>query len=143
MNVASILNVKGRSVATVDPDTSIADVSRILTEKKIGAVVVSRDGCHPQGILSERDIVASIAVAGGACLSKKAHELMTVRVTTCGLNDQLADLMAVMTAKRIRHLPVVEDGTLRGIISIGDVVKWRVEEIEQEADALRTYVAQA
>jgi CBS domain-containing protein len=106
-------------------------------------VLVSSDGRRAQGILSERDIVRSLASNGNATLDKQAHELMTSRITTCSPDDQLADLMGVMTAKRIRHLPVTEDGKITGIISIGDVVKWRVEEIEREADALRAYVAQA
>lgn len=143
MNVASLLKVKGSSVATVKPAALIAEVVRILTEKRIGAVVVSSDGHRPQGILSERDIVRSLASHGNGTLDKKVQELMTSHITTCAPEDQLADLMAVMTAKRIRHLPVVEGGTLVGIISIGDVVKWRVDEIEHEADALRTYVTQA
>lgn len=143
MNVAAILKAKGTNVITVQSETSVAEVVHLLTEKRIGAVVVSPDGIRAQGILSERDIVASLAARGPATLDKKAHELMTVRVTTCSPRDELADLMSTMTTKRIRHLPVVEDGALCGIISIGDVVKWRVEEIEREADALRAYVAQA
>ena len=143
MNVAAILKVKGSSVVTVKPDTQIAEVTRILTEKRIGAVLVSSDGRRAQGILSERDIVRSLADNGNATLDKQAQELMTARVTTCSPDDQLADLMGVMTAKRVRHLPVIEDGKITGIISIGDVVKWRVEEIEREADVLRAYVAQA
>lgn len=143
MNVATILQVKGSGVFTVKPTMAIAEVVRILTEKRIGAVVVSSDGLRPQGILSERDIVRSLASHGNATLEKTAKDLMTARVTTCTPKDQLADLMGVMTAKRIRHLPVMEDDTLVGIISIGDVVKWRVEEIESEADALRTYVTRA
>lgn len=143
MNVAAILNAKGSNVVTVKPDTSVADVVRLLAEKRIGAVVVSAGGRRAQGILSERDIVGSLAAHGPLTLEKKAHELMTAHITTCSPQDQLADLMAVMTTKRIRHLPVIEDGLVCGIISIGDVVKWRVEEIEREADALRAYVAQA
>lgn len=143
MNVSAILKVKGNNVITVKPGTSVADVVRLLAEKRIGAVVVSADRFHAEGILSERDIVASLAACGSATLDKQAHELMTARITTCAPRDELADLMAVMTNKRIRHLPVVENGTVCGIISIGDVVKWRVQEIEREADALRAYVAQA
>jgi len=143
MNVSAILKAKGSSVVSVPPDTSIADVVRLLAERRIGAVIVSADGLHAQGILSERDIVGSFAVRGSATLDKKASELMTARVTTCAPLDELSNLMSVMTTKRIRHLPVVENGTVCGIISIGDVVKWRVEEIEREADALRAYVAQA
>jgi CBS domain-containing protein len=143
MNVATILKAKGSSVITVKPDVAVADVVRLLADRRIGAVVVSVDGVRAEGILSERDIVASFAARGAATLEKKARELMTTRVTTCAPRDEIADLMAVMTTKRIRHLPVIEDGRVCGIISIGDVVKWRVEEIEREADALRAYVAQA
>jgi CBS domain-containing protein len=143
MNVAAILKAKGSNVITVSPDASVADVVRLLADKRIGAVVVSADGVRAQGILSERDIVISFARRGAATLDKTAHELMTTRVTTCTPQDEIAELMAVMTTKRIRHLPVVENGRVCGIVSIGDVVKWRVEEIEREADALRAYVAQA
>jgi CBS domain-containing protein len=143
MNVAAILKAKGSSVVTVKPDVSVSDVVRLLADKRIGAVVVSADGLRAQGILSERDIVTSFAQRGAETLDKKADELMTTRVTTCAPCDEIADLMAVMTTKRIRHLPVIEQGRVCGIISIGDVVKWRVEEIEREADALRAYVAQA
>src|SRR5574337_12550 len=109
MNVAAILKSKGSHVYSVRPDASISEVVRILTEKRIGAVVFSSDGRRAQGILSERDIVRCLASHGGAALDKKASELMTSRVTTCSPKDQLADLMSVMTAKRIRHLPVAED----------------------------------
>jgi CBS domain-containing protein len=143
MNVAAILKAKGGSIVTVKPDTPLVEVVRLMAEKRIGAVVVSSDGIRPQGILSERDIVGSLSARGPATLEKKAHELMTARVTTCSPEDEVANLMAVMTTKRIRHLPVIQNGSLCGIISIGDVVKWRVEEIEREADALRAYVAQA
>jgi CBS domain-containing protein len=143
MNVAAILNAKGSTVISVKPDTLVADVVHVLAEKRIGAVVVSSGGRRAEGILSERDIVGSLAARGLLALEKKAHEIMTAHITTCSPEDQLADLMAVMTTKRIRHIPVVEDGLVCGIISIGDVVKWRVEEIEREAEALRAYVAQA
>lgn len=143
MNVAAILKAKGTHVVTAQPGMTIAAVARLLADKRIGAVVVSTDGRHALGILSERDIVASLAVRGATTLDQTARDLMTARVTVCAPSDELSDLMATMTSKRIRHLPVVENGEVCGIISIGDVVKWRVEEIEHEANALRAYVAQA
>jgi CBS domain-containing protein len=143
MNVATILELKGSSVVTVKPDTRITDVVRVLAGARIGAVVISSDGKRVKGILSERDIVAALAGQGADVLTLQASELMTSKVTTCVLDDDIAGLMSVMTDKRIRHVPVIRQGELCGIVSIGDVVKWRVGEIEQEADALRAYVAQA
>ena len=143
MNVAAILRSKGSQVVTVSPEQSIADVARVLAEARIGAVVVSSDHMRVKGILSERDIVVALATRGAAVLDMKASELMTSKVTTCSLDDEAAGLMAVMTDRRIRHVPVLHKNELCGMISIGDVVKWRVGEIEQEADALRAYVAQA
>lgn len=143
MNVATILRLKGSSVVTVKPEAPIADVARVLAGARIGAVVISSDGKRVKGILSERDIVAALAGRGADVLALQASELMTSKVTTCVLDDDVAGLMSVMTERRIRHVPVVRHGELCGIISIGDVVKSRVGEIEQEADALRAYVAQA
>jgi CBS domain-containing protein len=143
MNVAALLRSKGNQVITIAPEASIAEVVRILADHRIGALVVSRDGQRVEGILSERDIVGRLARDHATLLTMRARDLMTPRVSTCAPEDELAELMAVMTARRIRHIPVLEDGALCGIVSIGDVVKWRVEEIEREAEALRAYVAQA
>jgi CBS domain-containing protein len=143
MNVAAILKLKGSGVVTVKSEDSIADAARVLAEARIGAVVVSSDRVRVKGILSERDIVTALATRGAAVLAMKVSELMTSKVTTCTLDDEVAGLMSVMTERRIRHLPVLAGNELCGIISIGDVVKWRVGEIEQEANALRAYVAQA
>jgi CBS domain-containing protein len=143
MYVTTILELKGSSVVTVKPEARIADVVRVLAGARIGAVVISSDGKRVKGILSERDIVAALASRGADVLTLQASELMTSKVTTCVLDDDVAGLMSVMTEKRIRHVPVIRHGELCGIVSIGDVVKWRVGEIEQEADALRAYVAQA
>ncbi|HTI88201.1 MAG TPA: CBS domain-containing protein [Alphaproteobacteria bacterium] len=143
MNVAALLRSKGNQVITIAPEASVAEVVRILADHRIGAVVVSRDGQRVDGILSERDIVNRLAKDHETLPTLRVRDIMTTRVSTCGLGDELADLMAVMTARRIRHIPVIEDGALCGIVSIGDVVKWRVEEIEREAEALRAYVAQA
>ena len=116
---------------------------KILREKRIGVVVVSDDGKRVQGILSERDVVRWLADDGAAVLDRPARDLMTREVKTCKPKDQIADLMEQMSTHRIRHLPVVENGALGGMISIGDVVKYRLEEIEFEAEALKQYVANA
>ncbi len=143
MDVASLLRTKGSSVATAPPEATIADIAARLKQEKIGALIVSDDGVKVLGIISERDIVRGLADHGLDLLDKRADELMTVEVFTCTPNDTTADLMAVMTARRIRHIPVTEDGGLCGIISIGDVVKDRLDEIEREANALRDYVSKA
>jgi len=143
MDVASLLRAKGSSVATAPPEATIADIAARLKQEKIGALIVSDDGVKVLGIISERDIVRGLADHGLDLLDKRVDELMTAEVFTCTPNDTTADLMAVMTARRIRHIPVTEDGGLCGIISIGDVVKDRLDEIEREANALRDYVSKA
>lgn len=142
MIVESVLNAKGSSVVTARPDTPVSEIAKFLAEAGIGAVVISADNARVQGILSERDIVRAIAEQGAGALSLSASDLMTQDVVTCAPADHVAELMGIMTEKRIRHLPVVSEGTLAGIISIGDVVRCRVQEIESEAEALRTYVTQ-
>ncbi len=143
MDVASLLRAKGSSVATEPPEATIAGIAARLNQEKIGALVVSDDGVNVLGIISERDIVRGLADHGLDLLDKRADELMTAEVFTCTPNDTTGELMAVMTARRIRHIPVIEDGGLCGIVSIGDVVKDRLDEIEREANALRDYVAKA
>jgi CBS domain-containing protein len=143
MNVAALLRSKGSQVITIAPEASVAEVVRILADHRIGAIVVSRDGQRVDGILSERDIVGRLAKDHTTLPTLRVRDIMTTRVFTCAPEDVLAELMATMTARRIRHIPVLRDGSLCGIVSIGDVVKWRVEEIEREAEALRAYVAQA
>jgi CBS domain-containing protein len=141
MDVATLLMQKGRDVAIVRSSDRIASVVAELHRKKIGAVVVSDDGRTVEGILSERDIVRGLAERGTAILDRTAADVMTRPVYTCGPSDRIERLMGQMTDHRVRHLPVVEDGALCGIVSIGDVVKNRLEEIESEAAALRDYVA--
>lgn len=141
MNVEIILKTKGSEVATTKPDTSLAEVAGELANRKIGALVVSADGGTVDGIVSERDIVRSIADAGAAALDKPVSSAMTRDVFTCALNDSVQELMTTMSQKRIRHLPVTADGKLCGMISIGDVVKYRIEEVEYEAEALRGFIA--
>ena len=143
MDVASLLRTKGSSVATAPPEATITDIAAKLKQEKIGALVVSDDGVKVLGIISERDIIRGLADHGLDLLEKRADELMTAEVFTCTPNDTTADLMAVMTERRIRHIPVTEDGALCGIVSIGDVVKDRLDEIEREANALRDYVSKA
>lgn len=142
MYVESVLKVKGTKVVTAKPDMPATHIAKLLADAGIGAAVISADGIRVDGILSERDIVVAIASKGEAALGLPASALMTSDVVTCSPDDHVADLMAIMTEKRIRHLPVVAEGALAGIISIGDVVKCRVQEVESEAEALRNYVTQ-
>jgi CBS domain-containing protein len=141
MNVEAILKGKGRSVATVPPDATIEEAVNELRRRGIGALVVSRDGVTVDGILSERDVVHALADRGSGLLDLPVSALMTSRVFTCTSRDSIAELMAMMTDRRIRHLPVVEDGRLSGIVSIGDVVKMRLDEVEYEASSLRSFIA--
>jgi CBS domain-containing protein len=142
MNVESVINSKGSSVVTARPDVPVSQIAKLLSDAGIGAVVISADNARVLGILSERDIVRAIAEQGDQALTLPASDLMTRDVVTCNPADHVAELMGIMTKRRIRHLPVVSEGTLSGIISIGDVVRCRVQEIESEAEALRTYVTQ-
>ena len=139
MNVTAILKAKGRNVVTATPATTLEEVARRLAEHRIGAIVVS-DGGKVLGIISERDIIKAIAVRGVACMLEPVAGSMTRSVQTCEGDDTLDELMAKMTAGRFRHLPVVEHGGLEGMISIGDVVKHHVAEVEMEASALRQYI---
>jgi CBS domain-containing protein len=143
MNVEMILKTKGRNVVTMKPDATLAAAASELQRRGIGAVVVLDENGGVAGILSERDIVHTLAKSGPDSLSHPVSDVMTRRLHTCKLTDTINDLMALMTAQRIRHLPVVEEGRLCGIVSIGDVVKYRLEEVEFEAGALREYVATA
>jgi CBS domain-containing protein len=142
MTVKAILSRKGRDVVTIDPAAAIATAVRKLAERRIGAVVVISDG-RVVGILSERDIVRALAERGAAVLSERVDAVMTRNVITCREADTVAQIMEQMTTGKFRHVPVVEDGRLVGIVSIGDVVKSRLEEIEYESQALREYIATA
>lgn len=143
MNVESILKTKGRHVATIVPDAAVSDAVRKLHDMGIGALVVSTDARRVDGILSERDIVHALAERGATALSLRVSELMTRRVVTCAPDKTIAELMAEMTRRRIRHLPVVEHDRLVGLVSIGDVVKNRLEEMEFETTSLRQFIAGA
>ena len=137
MKIADVLKGKGSSVVTTRPDSTIDTVIRRMRLERIGAVIISPDGKSIIGILSERDIVRALAEHGAALLAYKAQDLMTREVVTCSREDTLQSVMVKMTQRRIRHLPVVEQGRLAGIVSIGDAVKSRLEEVELEANVLR------
>jgi CBS domain-containing protein len=140
MNVATILRQKGRAVTTAHPDTTLLEVANKLAAKRIGAIVVVAAGGEVCGIVSERDIIRALSTDGAACLAHAVSNSMTKQVVTCQETDTLDELMAMMTSRRFRHLPVVTDGALVGIVSIGDVVKHHVAEVEMEATAMREYI---
>jgi CBS domain-containing protein len=142
MKIGDVLKRKGSGVVTMRSDSSIDTVVRRMRLERIGAVIISPDGKSVIGILSERDILHALAEHGTALLALKAEDLMTREVVTCSLEDTLQSVMVKMTQRRIRHLPVVEQGQLAGIVSIGDAVKSRLEEVELEANVLRdSYLA--
>lgn len=137
MRVQDLLMAKGTEVVTARPDAKVSTVAHLLKIKHIGAVVVSEDGARVFGILSERDIVNGLVAHGAEVLDKRIADLMTHEVATCRRADDLKRVMAIMTQRRARHVPVVEDGRLVGLVSIGDVVKRRLEESETEANVMR------
>jgi CBS domain-containing protein len=141
MTVAQILNSKGRGVIIATPDDTLKNIADTLAEKRIGAVVIIDGDGNIAGIVSERDIVRAVSAMGAAALNKPASQFMTTSVMTCEPRDSEAELMGLMTEHRIRHLPVVDDGKLDGMISIGDVVKFRIEAIEREAEEMKVYIA--
>ena len=141
MNVATILRNKGNAIETARPDMSVSEACTLLTELGIGSLVVSTDGRQVEGIISERDVIRHLARVGADILDLRISEIMIRDVVTCTSEDNIAHLMETMTEHRIRHLPVVQDGTLIGLVSIGDVVKHRIRETEQEAEALKAYIA--
>lgn len=140
MRIAEVLSSKGDAVVSVPPDCDVAGLLGVLAEHGIGAVVVSSDGRTVEGIVSERDVVRALGLRGASVLQETVQQICTVEVHTVGLDGKLDDLMQVMTERRIRHVPVVVDGELRGIVSIGDVVKRRMGELEQERSALSDYI---
>jgi len=141
MNVETILRDKGDWVATIRPDATIAEAVEMLNRERVGALVVSEVGGEVAGVLSERDIVRALGRFGEDLLSRPVDEIMTRNVITCQPGDTVGELMSEMTNRRIRHLPVVVEGRLRGIVSIGDVVKNRLDEVEFEASSLRSFIA--
>lgn len=143
MTVQAILTRKGSTVCTIEPAASIADAAKSLAYHGIGALVVIGAEGQTVGIISERDIVRAVSAMGGAALQTPVAEVMTRKVTTCSLNDKLVDLMQRMTEGKFRHFPVIEERRLIGIVSIGDVVKSRLKELERESNALNEYIRSA
>ena len=141
MLIAQILAGKGREVVSTRPDATVTEVARLLKAKRIGAVVVTDEQGELCGIISERDLARGLADHGTGLLQMRVRELMTTMVTTCAPEDGVDKLMQKMTEGRFRHLPVVEGGRMIGIISIGDVVKHRLQELEAETHLLQDYIA--
>jgi CBS domain-containing protein len=143
MTIRSILDSKGHNVESVQPGAKLSDAVKLLGEKKIGAVLVLNMAGNIEGILSERDIVRVLSERGASVLDEPVSAVMTRKVVSCRSSDTVAALMEMMTLGKFRHLPVVEDGKVVGLISIGDIVKRRVQEYETEQEALRDYIKTA
>jgi CBS domain-containing protein len=143
MNVKTILAAKGHDVVLVEPQMTLFEAAQVMTENRVGAVVILGSEHRIVGILSERDIVRAIARRGAKALDEEVSQVMTREVMTCTEDETTARVMSRMTAGRFRHLPVMKANRLIGIVSIGDVVKHRVEEIENESEALRDYIRTA
>ena len=142
MTVHAILESKGHQIVSVKPDDKLSAAVKLLASKRIGALLVL-DGNRVEGILSERDIVRVLAERGGAVLDEPVSAIMTRKVTTCGRTETVAVIMEKMTTGKFRHVPVIEDGRVIGVVSIGDVVKHRVSEYEREQAALTDYIKTA
>ena len=140
MRISDVLRVKGAQVVTVTPDTTVQGLLAVLAGHRIGAAVVSRDGASVDGIVSERDIVRALARRGAAVMSERVTAIYTAGVHTVSPETGLEEVARMMTERRVRHAPVTVDGTLRGIVSIGDVVKSRIGELETERTALTDYI---
>lgn len=140
MRISDVLRVKGTQVVTVTPDTTVGRLLAVLAEHRIGAVIVSHDGSTVDGIASERDIVRAFGERGPAVMSELVTAICTAEVRTVTPATSLEDVMRMMTEHRVRHAPVVVDGGLRGIVSIGDVVKSRIDELETERTHLTNYI---
>ena len=140
MQISSLLTAKGASVVTIAPTATVAEAVAELERHAIGALVVSADGVHIDGILSERDVVRALGHAGAALLDDPVRTIMTAEVLTCSPENDVESLMSVMTDNRVRHVPVVVDGALQGLVSIGDVVKSRIGELEKDRQELVEYI---
>jgi CBS domain-containing protein len=143
MRISDVLRVKGAQVVTVTPDTTVRSLLALLAEHRIGAVVVSGDGVSVDGIVSERDIVRALALRGAAVMSAPVTFIYTAEVHTVTPETELEEVARMMTERRVRHAPVTVDGGLHGIVSIGDVVKSRIGELETERAALTDYITGA
>ena len=142
MTVRAILDTKGHEILSVEPDAKLSVAIKLLGERRIGAVLVMSQG-RLEGILSERDIVRVLGERGARVLEEPVSAVMTRKVVSCRQSDTVAGIMEMMTLGKFRHLPVIEEGMVVGLISIGDIVKWRVREYEIEQEALRDYIKTA
>lgn len=140
MTIAAILDGKGRNVFTMPPSSLLGEVVKLLNEKRIGVVLLA-EGDSLAGILSERDVVRAVSENGGGAMAEPASKYMTSKVSSCSEKDTVVSVMAQMTSGRFRHIPVIEDGKIAGLVSIGDVVKYRIAETEKEAEDMRAYIA--
>ena len=140
MRINDVIRRKGTVVVTIGPDATVGELLDLLAEHGIGALVVSGDGQGVDGIVSERDVVRHLHSRGVDVLQARVSEIMSAEVTTCGPGDSVEQLMRQMTNLRVRHIPVVVDGVLHGIVSIGDVVKHRIDELQLERDELVGYL---
>ena len=140
MRISDILRVKGDQVVTVSPEADVTQLLSVLAEHKIGAVIVSRDGARVEGIVSERDVVRALAARGAAVLTEPVAAIQTTQVRSVARDAALVDVERLMTEQRFRHVPVIEDGALHGVVSIGDVVKHRIDELESERSSLAGYI---
>ena len=140
MRITDVLRRKGDSVVTITPTESVRDLLAVLARHRVGALVVSSDGRRVDGIVSERDVVRRLHSDGESVLDRPIADIMTVDVHTCEPGVTTDDLMSEMTQHRFRHVPVVVEGHLAGIVSIGDVVKYRLEELQSERDQLTAYI---
>jgi CBS domain-containing protein len=143
MTVGIILADKGRDIVTIEPSASLAQAVQVLAGKRIGAALILGADRRIAGIISERDIVRALAARGAAALEEPVSQTMTRKVETCNENDAVATIMERMTAGKFRHMPVVDQGRVVGVVSIGDIVRHRVHEIERESVALRDYIMTA
>ncbi len=143
MNVKAIIDAKGDTIVTIEPAATLDIAAKLLAERRIGALVVLGADNRVVGILSERDIVRVVSERGTAALQEQVAQVMTRKVATCTLEETIHSIMERMTAGKFRHVPVIEQGRLAGIVSIGDVVKHRIVEMEQESAALRDYIQTA
>jgi CBS domain-containing protein len=143
MTVRAILDTKGHQVESIQPGAKLSAAVKLLGEKRIGAVLVLNVAGHIEGILSERDIVRVLSERGADVLEEPVSNVMTRKVVSCRQSDTVSGIMEMMTLGKFRHLPVVEDSKVVGLISIGDIVKWRVQEYEREQEALRDYIKTA
>ncbi|MEQ1716476.1 MAG: CBS domain-containing protein [Hyphomicrobium sp.] len=141
MIISNILKVKGRGVSTARPDDTVQEIAARLAQRKIGAIVIVGDGGVVSGIISERDLIRVIAQHGAKALQLPVADVMTHEVITCTEQTSVDEIMEIMTAGRFRHLPVIEHGALVGIVSIGDIVKHHIAEVELEVSAMRGYFA--